>query len=103
MKALLFFCPLSPGWPVAGRAQVPALPIIAVLGGAGNDADGQARVRAFSQALQSFGRIDGRNVTLDVRLMGDDLVRIRAAAAVGKKATIFKWNIAGVLAIPIVP
>ena len=68
-------------WPLAARGQQPALPVIAVLGGAGNDADGQARVRIFNQALQSLGRIDGRNITLDIRLMGDDLARIRATAA----------------------
>src|SRR5271166_5278495 len=28
-------------WPVVARAQVPVLPVIGVLGGAGNDADGQ--------------------------------------------------------------
>jgi putative ABC transport system substrate-binding protein len=54
--------------------------VVAVLGGAGNDADGQARVRLFIQALQSLGRLDGRNVRLDVRLIGDDLVRMRANA-----------------------
>jgi putative ABC transport system substrate-binding protein len=52
-----------------------------VLGGAGNDADGQARLRLFNQALQSLGRLDGRNVQLDVRLVGNDPVRIRANAA----------------------
>src|SRR5437763_15913510 len=68
-------------WPVAARAQQKAVPVIAVLGSAGNDADGQARVKLFSDALQSLGRIDGRNVRLDVRLLGDDLVRIRTSAA----------------------
>ena len=59
----------------------PDLPLIAVLGGAGNDAEGQLRIKFFKQGLESVGRIEGRNVRLDVRLVGDDLVRIRANAA----------------------
>jgi putative ABC transport system substrate-binding protein len=62
-------------------AQQTNVPVVGVLGGAGNDADGQARLRLFNQALQSLGRIDGRNVQLDVRLVGNDPVRIRANAA----------------------
>jgi putative ABC transport system substrate-binding protein len=64
-------------WPLAARAQQPALPVVAVLGGATDNADGQARLKAFSHALQELGR----NVQLDIRLLGDDLVRIRAHAA----------------------
>jgi putative ABC transport system substrate-binding protein len=71
--------------PVAGprnaSAQQANVPVVGVLGGAGNDADGQARLRLFNQALQSLGRFDGRNVQLDVRLVGNDPVRIRANAA----------------------
>ena len=59
----------------------PDLPLIAMLGGAGNDAEGQLRIKFFKQGLESVGRIEGRNVRLDVRLVGDDLVRIRANAA----------------------
>jgi putative ABC transport system substrate-binding protein len=62
-------------------AQQTNVPVVGVLGGAGNDADGQARLRLFNQALQSLGRFDGRNVQLDVRLVGNDPVRIRANAA----------------------
>jgi putative ABC transport system substrate-binding protein len=68
-------------WPLAARAQQPAMPVIAALGGATNNADGQARLKAFTEALQNLGRIEGRNVQLDIRLAGDDLGRIRAHAA----------------------
>ncbi|MEA2829466.1 MAG: hypothetical protein QOF22_214, partial [Bradyrhizobium sp.] len=40
----------------------PDLPLIAVLGGAGNDAEGQLRIKFFKQGLESVGRIEGRNV-----------------------------------------
>ena len=63
------------------NAQPGSIPVIGVLGGAPDNAEGRARVRAFSQSLADLGRIDGRNVRLDVRLFGDDLGRIRANAA----------------------
>jgi putative ABC transport system substrate-binding protein len=68
-------------WPLVARAQQPAMPVIAVLGGARNDAEAQARVRAFTQTLHDLGRIEGRNVRFDVRLAGSDLAQIRAHAA----------------------
>ena len=68
-------------WPLAARGQQQAMPIIAVLGGALNNAEGQARIKAFTETLQDLGRIEGRNIRLDIRLAGDDLGRIRAHAA----------------------
>jgi putative ABC transport system substrate-binding protein len=62
------------------KAQV-SIPTIGVLGGAPDNPEGRARVSAFRQALQDLGRVDGRDVRLDVRLHGDDLVRVRASAA----------------------
>jgi len=67
-------------WPVMARAQ-QKMPVIGVLGGAPDNAEGQSRVKIYRDALQNLGRIDGRNIRLDVRLMGDDLVRVRANAA----------------------
>src|SRR5262249_40999611 len=52
-----------------------------VLGGAPDNAEGRSRVTAYREALQRLGRVDGHNVRLDVRLFGDDLVKIRANAA----------------------
>ena len=62
------------------KAQQASAPLVGVLGGAGNNADGQNRVKLFRDALQSLGRVEGRNIRLDVRLVGDDLGRIRANA-----------------------
>ena len=65
-------------WPVVASAQQPAMPVIAVLGGVANGPEGQARVRAFSEGLHDLGRVNGRNVRLDIRLLGDNLGHIRA-------------------------
>ncbi len=67
-------------WPIAARAQ-QAMPIIAVLGGALDNAEVQARLKAFTGALRELGHIEGRNVRFDIRLAGDDLGRIRTHAA----------------------
>lgn len=72
-------------WPRGARGQQEKQ-LIAVLGGAANDADGKARVAAFTQMLQTLGRVEDRNVRFDVRLVGADLVRIRAIAAEFAKA-----------------
>ena len=69
------------GLPLPARAQQAAIPVIGVLGGAPNNEEGQSRIKVYRDALQDLGRIDGRNIRLDVRLMGGDLARVRANAA----------------------
>src|SRR6185369_9930651 len=56
-------------WPVAVRAQQgERMRRIGVLMNASSDdADGQARIVAFVQALQELGWTDRRNVRIDVR------------------------------------
>jgi putative tryptophan/tyrosine transport system substrate-binding protein len=57
-------------WPLAARAQQPnRVRRIGMLTGATtpDDADAQARVGAFLQALQQLGWTDGRNVQIDYR------------------------------------
>ena len=68
-------------WPVGAWAQQASVPVIGVLGGAPNNAEGQSRVELYRTALKGLSRIDGQNIRLDIRLMGDDLPRVRANAA----------------------
>ena len=54
-------------WPVAARAQqADRMPRIGVLMTT-DDAEGQARMRAFLQGLQHLGWVDGRNVRIEAR------------------------------------
>src|SRR5262245_5792567 len=46
-----------------------------------DDAEVQARLAAFREALQKLGWADGRNVRIDVRFGAGDLDRVRKNAA----------------------
>src|SRR5262245_20506136 len=55
-------------WPLAARAQqLGQARRIAVLIGVSRDAEGQARVAAFREAMQALGWTDGRNIQFDER------------------------------------
>ena len=55
-------------WPVAARAQQEAqIRRIGVLVGSADNPEGQSRVNAFRQTLESLGWADERNMRLDIR------------------------------------
>jgi ABC-type uncharacterized transport system substrate-binding protein len=70
-------------WPLAARAQErERMRRIGVLmNRAADDAEGQARLAAFRQALQQLGWSEGRNVQIDIRWGEDDPERDRKYAA----------------------
>ena len=69
-------------WPLASRAQHPdRMRRIGVLMNlAADDAEGQARIAAFVQALQRLGWSDGRNVRIDYRWAAGDAGRFHRYA-----------------------
>jgi putative ABC transport system substrate-binding protein len=71
-------------WPLAARAQqgerMRRIGVLMYL--AADDAEGQARLAAFAQALKQLGWSDGRNLRIDTRWANADDIRKHAAELV---------------------
>jgi putative ABC transport system substrate-binding protein len=68
------------GWPLAGGAQQPAMPVIGYLGAESPTAFA-SRVSAFRQGLGETGFVEGRNVAIEFRWAEGQHNRLPALAA----------------------
>jgi putative ABC transport system substrate-binding protein len=99
-------------WPLAARAQQPALPVIGVLHGQSPEGSTE-QVRALRQGLKDIGYVEGENVAIECRwaegqsdrllVLAAELVRRRVAviAATGGVPSVLAAK-AATTTIPIV-
>jgi putative ABC transport system substrate-binding protein len=68
-------------WPIAARAQQPAMPVIGFLSGYPPDSFARHILAAFHRGLKEIGYFEGQNVAIEYRWSADEYDRLPGFAA----------------------
>ena len=68
-------------WPLVGRSQQPAIPVIGFLSPQSADDDYMSRAVPFLQGLKETGYVEGQNVAVEYRYAENQFDRMPALAA----------------------
>jgi putative ABC transport system substrate-binding protein len=76
-------------WPIAARAQQPAMPVVGFLSGR-SPADSVAEIRGFHRGLAEAGFVEGKNVAIEFRWAEGRYDRLAALASelVGQRVAV---------------